>query len=51
MPDGRSNWRDALDTRDLETLRLLITIIREWEKNTGTIITPVQLRSMLETSA
>lgn len=47
MADEPSNWRLALDARDLETLRLIVLLVQEHHELTGSWITASALRDKL----
>ena len=48
MDDRCSNWRDAIERRDLEFLKFLIDAVDTHRTETDQKITPVQLRLVLE---
>ena len=42
-----SNWRQALDLRDLQTLSVIIDLVLEFEATTGRKISPLELLKAL----
>lgn len=47
MPDDRSNWKQALEVMDLETLRLIVLLVKEHHELTGSWLTASDLRAKL----
>lgn len=47
MADDPSNWRQALDARDLETLRLIVLLVKEHHELTGSWLKASDLRAKL----
>ncbi len=47
MPEP-TNWKAALDLRDLETLALIIDLVLEFAQLTGRRITPGELLNALQ---
>ena len=46
--DHPSNWQDALVLLDLETLRLILLLVKEHYELTGEFLTATQLRAMMQ---